>query len=83
MSISKKSLESHQRSFGKNVKKHRERNEFTQVQLAVLCDFEKTTISRIENGRSNVTLKTMLILAEALDIDVEELISFESGHKIY
>ena len=76
-------MESHQRSFGKNVKKHRERNEFTQVQLAVLCDFEKTTISRIENGRSNVTLKTMLILAEALDIDVEELISFESGHKIY
>ncbi len=44
----------------------------SQLQLAILCDYEKTTISRIENGRTNVTLKTITIISKALQVKVED-----------
>jgi DNA-binding XRE family transcriptional regulator len=45
----------------------------SQTELASLCDLEKTSISRIENGRTNVTLKTCVILSKALDVKLVDL----------
>lgn len=37
---------------------------------------EKTTISRIENARTNITLTTAIKLSLALDIDLKTLFDF-------
>lgn len=42
---------------------------YIQLDLAVNCGYEKTTISRIGNGRANVTLKTILKLSHGLEIE--------------
>jgi len=42
----------------------------------VKCNLEKTAISRIENGRNNVTLKTIVLLSEALEIELKDLFDY-------
>ena len=48
----------------------------SQLDLASYCNLEKTSISRIENGRTNTTLKTMVILSTALEVELKELFDF-------
>jgi len=74
MSVSDKKLNAYQKKLGKHIRKLRKQNQFSQLDLAVECDYEKTTISRIENGRTNLTIKTLLTLAHALDVELSELI---------
>lgn len=78
MSINEKIFKQNQIKFGKNLKRLRLKGKLSQLDLAVKCDFEKTTISRIENGRTNITLKTALCLSEALDIHIKQLFDFDS-----
>lgn len=71
-----KNFAAHFNKFGKNLKKLRVDKGLSQLDLAVKCDVEKTTISRIENGRTNITLKTAVLLAEALRIELKELFDY-------
>ncbi|KPM50180.1 hypothetical protein AFM12_05610 [Jiulongibacter sediminis] len=59
--------------FGKNVCRERNEKGMSQNDLAATCGFEKTTISRIENGRTNCTIKTATTLAQALGISTSKL----------
>lgn len=43
-------------------------------ELAYRCDIERSNLSRIEVGRSNLTLKTMCIICNALKIKLKDLI---------
>ncbi|MDB5226901.1 MAG: transcriptional regulator [Bacteroidota bacterium] len=61
---------------GKKIKELRESKGFTQLDIATICDFEKTSISRIEGGRTNVTLGTLNKLSKALNVDLKELFEF-------
>lgn len=76
MSISRKILKESQIKFGLNLKKLRLEKKLSQLDLAVKCNYEKTTISRIENGRTNITLKTALSLSESLEVNLTELFNF-------
>jgi transcriptional regulator with XRE-family HTH domain len=62
--------------FGQKVRALRLSKEMTQLDLAVACDVECTTISRIENGRTNVTLTTIELLASGLELEIAELMKF-------
>ena len=73
MSIFEKKLREYQQLIGTNIKRFRTEQELSQLDLAVMCNLEKTAISRIENGRTNLTLKTALILSDALEIEVVDL----------
>lgn len=46
----------------------------TLTQLAAFCDFEKSNMARIENGKTNPTYKTLYKIAKALSITVKELV---------
>ena len=70
------SLESHKKKFGAKVKGIRRGKGLSQLDLAVKCNLEITAISRIENGRTNVTFKTVLILSEALGIELKDLFDY-------
>ncbi len=65
------------KKLGKRVRKIRHSKRLSLNDLASYCHLEKTSISRIENGRTNVTFKTIIILCKALDIEIKELFDFD------
>ena len=60
-------------SFGCRLKSLRERKGLTQKQLAEKTGMFTTVISRLENSDVNPQLKTIELLAKALDVDISEL----------
>ncbi len=52
----------------------RKANGMSQLDVCSKLNFEKTYLSAIENGRQNITLLTCKQIAEALDMDVKELV---------
>jgi transcriptional regulator with XRE-family HTH domain len=65
---------------GKRIKMFRTQQKLTQFDLAVKSDMEENALQRIETGRTNPTLKTLLKIVYALDIDFKDL--FEFGNHI-
>ncbi len=53
----------------------------TQVELGYACDLEKSSINRIEAGRTNATVNTLKTVADALEVSVEELFKTEKAKK--
>ncbi len=47
-----------------------------QQELASLCNLEKSHMSRIESGGQNLTLKMLLKITTALEIEMSELFNF-------
>lgn len=62
-------------AIGKNIRKIRENKNINQAELAALCNYEKSNMSRIEAGRTNLTIGTLLTIADALDSTIIELIT--------
>ena len=65
------------KSFGKNLKTIREAKGISQRGLASLCTIDHSDISKIEKGERNITLLTILELAEALEVKPRKLLDFE------
>ncbi len=42
--------------------------------LAYLCDMERSSMSRIESGRVNITIKTLFTISKALNINIKDLL---------
>jgi len=57
-----------------NIKKIRKAKNIKQVELAYSCGFEKQNMQRIEAGKTSPTLKTLLKISEALEVDIRELL---------
>lgn len=64
-------------TIGNKIKLHRRRNNITQNDLAIKCNFEKATMSRIESGKANPTVATLVKISKALDIHISELFTEE------
>jgi transcriptional regulator with XRE-family HTH domain len=79
MSTELKNIELYKKQFGERLKIIRESKGMTQFDLAAAINnlstdsfIEKSTISRIENSRTNVTLSTIIKLSLALEIEIRE-----------
>lgn len=46
----------------------------SQQELASICDFEKSNMSRIEAGNTNPTFITLCKIAKAFNIPLKELL---------
>jgi len=57
-----------------NVKRLRKVNNLTQEVLGEKCEFHPTFISLIERRQRNVTISTLEIIANALDVTPSELL---------
>ena len=64
-------------AFGEHLKELRRHASLSQSHLAALADVPKSQVSRIENGKVNPTISTLLNLATALRIDVKDLVDFK------
>jgi len=62
---------------GARIKELRLKKEMTQNDLAVHCDFEKASMSRIEAGKTNITILTLHKISKALDVDISELLKHD------
>lgn len=62
-----------QKRVGKRIKEIRLEKNISQQDLADLCGYEISNMSRLEAGRSNATLSTLETVSKALGIDVIEL----------
>ena len=59
--------------FGLKIKELRKQKSYSQNQLAKLTSIDKSYISYIENGNSNVSLKIIEKLAKAFEIEIYKL----------
>lgn len=60
-------------SFGKKVRLFRKEKKMPMQMLANIAEIELSQIYRIETGKINPKLTTILKIAEALEVDVKEL----------
>lgn len=68
-----------QHKLGKRIKALREMKGISQQELASICDFEKSNMSRLEAGRTNPTVVTLLKISEALSIDLPHLVDVDKN----
>ncbi|SME94916.1 helix-turn-helix domain-containing protein [Pseudobacteriovorax antillogorgiicola] len=59
----------------KNIKYMRLQRKYSQEQLARRADIPRTTLSNLESGTGNPSLRTLVSLAKGLRVSVEELLS--------
>lgn len=60
---------------GKRIVALRDERKMKQIDLATKINMEDSALRRIESGRTNPTLKTLLRIAEGLDVSIITLIS--------
>ncbi len=65
------------KSFGKNLKKIREKKGISLRELAASCNVDHSNIGKIEKGEFNITLLTILELSRGLEIHPKKLLDFE------
>ena len=64
------------KKFGAKLAYIRKSKKLSQIKLAELVDMNFNYIGQIERGEANVTIKTMIILANALNVELKTLFDF-------
>lgn len=64
-------------NLGIYIRQIRERKNLSQQSLADISDLPKTTIGRIERAEINTTIKTLVKIANALEIEPKDLLDFQ------
>ncbi len=61
---------------GQKIRKEREKKGISQEQFGKLAKFHRTYIGMIERGEKNITIFNLRKIAEALNLNVKDLIDF-------
>lgn len=67
-------MELNYRAIGRRVRKYREVIGYTQMYLAECSEVAPTSISHIERGATKVSLPTVIRIANALGVSVDDLL---------
>lgn len=62
--------------FGKNLKRIREYRNLSFRKLAQRCDIDYSNLNKIEKGKINISLSTILELSKGLEVHPRELFDF-------
>lgn len=65
---------------GKRVKEMRKLRKISQAELAELTDLSVSYISYIENAKRNVSLPSLVIIADVMGITVDTLLAGNQNH---
>lgn len=65
-----------EKRFGTKLAYVRKSKKLSQMKLAEMVDMNFNYIGQIERGEANVTIRTMIILANALDVELSSLFDF-------
>ncbi len=67
------------KQIGKNLKKERNKNGFTQEMIAEINNIDYKYYQRIEAGTVNITIKTLLKLSKSLNINPCKLFDIDKS----
>ena len=62
------------REIGDNVRAARTGKQLSQEQLAERVDLDRKTVNRIEQGAYSTLIDHLLLIAQALDVDLADLV---------
>lgn len=65
------------KKFGNHIQGLRKQRKLSLRKMAANCNIENSDISRIEKGKTNIQLLTLLELAKALNLEPRELLDFK------
>lgn len=65
-------------NLGIHIRQLREKKNLSQQDLADDCGIPKSQIARIERAKINTTVKTLVKIANALDLEPKDLFNFSS-----
>ncbi len=68
------SLPNYLQELGQRIKRFRKLRKIRQQELATRAKIDRAYLSNIENGHQNVSLATLFQLAQALEVDFEDLL---------
>lgn len=60
------------RQIGLRIRELRQQKNISQNDLAIQCDIQKASMSRIEAGKTNITMRTLHKILTALEADIKE-----------
>lgn len=63
--------------FGTNLSKFRKSKNLSLRELAKRCDIDFSSIGKMERGTVNVSIMTIALLADGLEIHPKKLLDFE------
>lgn len=66
------------KNLGIHIRQLREKKGLSQQALADDCDIKRNQIARIERAEINTSIKNLVKIANALDIEPKELLDFSS-----
>ncbi|HEU4791751.1 MAG TPA: helix-turn-helix transcriptional regulator [Flavobacterium sp.] len=72
-----------QKHIGKRISEIRSKNDQTQQDIEFLTGIDSAEVSKYESGKRNLTLKTLMKFATALQVHPKELFDFEFDIKKY
>lgn len=61
-------------NIAKRIKDIRRSKGLTVQEVAYRCDIERSNLSRIEAGRTNLTLKTICLICNALNVQISDIV---------
>lgn len=64
-------------NLGTHIRKLRESKNLSQQDLANDCGIPKVQIGRIERAEINTTIRTLIKIANVLDVEPKELLNFQ------
>ena len=67
-------------NLGAKIKELRIQKKISQNDLAVQCDIQKASMSRIEAGKTNITMRTLYKIIIALEADVKDVFNFNGSN---
>lgn len=65
-------------NLGTHIRQLRESKNLSQQDLANDCGIPKVQIGRIERAKINTTIRTLVKIANALEIEPKELLNFQN-----
>lgn len=63
------------KNIGNNIRSFRKQQNLSQIDLAVMVGIDQAYLSEIENGRTNTSINLLYAIADALNIDLSQIIS--------
>ena len=75
--MTKKEIEVLKRKFGKHIQEIRVSKDLSLLKLSYNCSLDESNISKIEHGKLNITLSTIVELAKGLEVSPKKLLDFE------
>ena len=59
---------------GKNIRRIRKERHMCQIDLAIMVGIDRAYLSEIENGKTNTSINIIFAIADALNVNITNLI---------